>query len=208
MFVVGGRYRNRIGWFEVLELNGSELTVLYEHDGSIQTFDVARLRRIVENIAREEAEVTPYSVDNDERNVRYFKTLGYLANRGFIEAIIPPKAKPGFDRYFRSIKGRNPYSDEKGYYVHHDPGVDKWGTEMRLTFKIPSEFPEYELDFGDGVRTVDSPNDDERRINSNTLCWNLLILGFELGAEHRIEEIASMIPERYREAFREGTNIV
>ena len=204
-FEVGDRYRNRLGWYEVLEIEGENLRVRYESDGREDTLPIELQQRILFNISQEEKSITPYM--EDENNRRYFQTIGYLTNNGFIEAIIPPKSQCGFDSTFRRIKGRYPRDQEEGYYLHHDPNVDKWGIEMRLTLKVPKNISVGDLDFGPSVNIVGSPKYDELRINSNSFCWRLLSLGFELGWNHDISKIESNIPDQYRQSYREGISI-
>ncbi len=204
-FQVGGRYRNRLGWYEVLDIEGSKMTFCYESDGRKDTSDIALQQRIFFNISAEEEKVTPY--DETDYNKQYFKTLGYLTKKGFIEAIIPPKSKDGFDSTYYGIKRQFPQDNQPGYYVH-DQGVDKWGTEMRLTFKIPKTISENELAFGPSVNVRESPNRDELRINKNSLCWYLLEIGFNLGSNHDTNQIKSNIPEKYKENFQKGISII
>lgn len=204
-FEVGGRYRNRIGWYEIIKIEGSEMTVVYETSGQKATLDIETQSRIISNISLEEERVTPY--DNLTENEKYFTTLGYLVKNSFIEAIIPPKSQSGFDSTYRRIKGRYPSAGQRGYYLHPDAQVDKWGVEMRLTFNIPTDYPEDHLSFGPSVSPVTSPRNDQRRINSNSFCYRLLEFGFELGDIHDVEEITSNVPEEYRKDFQKGLSI-
>lgn len=52
-FVVGGRYRNHKGEYEVLEILGSKMRVRYD-DWAEQLLDIDRQKRIIENMANEE----------------------------------------------------------------------------------------------------------------------------------------------------------
>jgi hypothetical protein len=205
-FEVGGRYRNRLGWYQVLDINGTDLKVRYEDDGREDNLPIELQKRIILNISIEESSVTPYT--DEDKNKQFFVTMGYLSNNSFIEAIIPPKSQNGFDITFHRIKGRHPDAEsEEGYYVHHDSNVDKWGVEMRLTFEIPKKISLNQLDFGSSVRIVESPDYDKKRINNNGLCWKLLSFGFELGARHNLDAIESKVPERYRENYQEGRKL-
>jgi hypothetical protein len=153
----------------------------------------------------EEEGVSPYS--DASQSQKYFTTLGYLSRHGFIEAIIPPKSKNGFDRNYYRIKGRHPIAGLQGYYVHPDLDVDKWGVEMRLTFDIPNSISESELDFGGPFTPVESPDSRKLRINNNEFCYRLLNIGFELGENHDAGEILENIPERHKNDFRNGLTI-
>jgi len=204
IFEVGGRYRNRRGWYEVLEVKGDDLEVRYEMDGMLANLPIEIQTRIFLNMNREEKSVLPY--ENTSNNQKYFRTLGYLSKSCMIEAIIPPKSKIGFDSNYSRIKGHSPPKGHAGYYIH-DNTVDKWGVEMRLTFTIPNSIEIDELDFGASVTIVKSPNPDELRINSNQFCYNLLKMGFDLGSTHNINAIENNVPERFRHDFQEGKAI-
>jgi hypothetical protein len=199
IFEVGGRYRNRLGWYEILNIKENIIEVRYESDGRNDQLDIALQKRIIQNISFEEHRVIPYT--DHGRNEKYFRTLGYLSFNCFIEAVIPLKSKAGFDRTFAKIKGRFPQENEQGYYVHNDPAVDKWGVEMRLTFPKKDTA---DMDFGGLYAPVRSPDPEELRINSNELCYHLLNMGFNLGKIHDIERIKANIPDRYRTAFEKG----
>ena len=206
VFEVGGMYRNRAGWYEVLKIENNEMLVRYEDNGGTNRLDFESQLRIISNIEAEEGMVTPY--DNHQRNLFYFKTIGYLAKNAFIEAIIPLKSKDGFDSTYQRIKGHYPQKNQEGYYIHHDEDVDKWGVEMRITFKIPSSISLDEMDFGPTCNPVNNPNsDNEKRINSNAFCRGLLSLGFDLGGNQPSESIVKNIPEKYITVFHEGLAI-
>ena len=205
VFEIGRRYRNRIGWYEVLNIQHEQMRIRYELNGREDDVSVRIQTRILENISLEEERVSPYS--DASRNQKYFTTLGYLSRHGFIEAIIPLKSKNGFDRNYYGIKGRHPSTGIQGYYVHTDPDVDKWGVEMRLTFDIPNGISESELDFGGSFTPVESPDPKKLRINNNQFCYKLLNIGFELGENHDGAEILRNIPECHRNDFRNGLTI-
>ena len=79
-FKVGGRYRNRIGWYED---NNQEKWIN----------DLIILKRVWDNIQNEESTLKPYKEEAENR--LFFKTIGYLVKHSFIEAIIPQKSKDG-----------------------------------------------------------------------------------------------------------------
>lgn len=56
-FEIGERYRNRLGWYEVLEVLDKQIRVRYENTGTEDTLDMGVQRRIVANIAHEEKRV-------------------------------------------------------------------------------------------------------------------------------------------------------
>jgi hypothetical protein len=203
VFKEGCRYRNRIGWYEVLEiLDEDKMRVRYEHNNQeLVMSELKILKRIWDNIQNEDTRSKPY--DNNDLNSLFFKTLGYLVNHSFIEAIIPLKSKDGFDiNYFR-IKKKKPTSNMQGYYVHNDSNVDKWGTEMRITFEKTT----ISLDLGGDYTIVKSPDPNKLRINSNQLCFDLLSRGFNLGDKQVLYEIESKIPAEHLKDFQTGLNL-
>jgi hypothetical protein len=201
-FKVGGRYRNRIGWYEVLEVKNNTLRLRFEDNNEEKwANDLVILKRIWDNIQNEESISKPYK--KEASNSLFFKTIGYLVKHSFIEAIIPQKSKDGFDANYFRIKGKKPGKSMRGYYIHNDYEVDKWGTEMRLTFDKPN----CDLDFGKMCNIVKSPEENKLRINSNNLCYDLLNRGFDLGDKQDIHIIESKIPDNNLKDFREGLNI-
>jgi hypothetical protein len=54
-FEVGGRYRNRLGEYEVLSIDGNKMTIRYDH-GHVQTVGVAVQTQIWQSIQDEEAQ--------------------------------------------------------------------------------------------------------------------------------------------------------
>lgn len=53
-FKIGESYRNRLGWYEVLEINGNHMRVKYEANGNVSTLTIGDQKRILSNILREE----------------------------------------------------------------------------------------------------------------------------------------------------------
>jgi hypothetical protein len=57
-FELGGRYRNRLGWYKVLGFRKNELIVRYEKDGRKDNLDIELQIRITKNMNWEEARVS------------------------------------------------------------------------------------------------------------------------------------------------------
>ena len=205
-FLVGGRYRNRIGEYEVLDIVGNQLRVVYD-DGTEATLAADFQSRIMSNIALETATFEPYpGAGAAARNRRYFQTVGFLATRiTMMEAIVPPRAQAGFVQTYREITGNPPQVGAVGYYVHQ-PQVDKWGNELRITFDA-SGLELQGLDFGPGASPVDNPGliGVSWRINNNSLWWRLLRLGFKMGNQQVLADIRDRIPHAYKGDFDNGT---
>ena len=206
-FLVGGRYRNRLQEYEVLDIAGNKLRVVYDN-GVEDTLDAETQARIVRNIALETATLEPYTGAGAlSRNRRYFQSLGFLASHvTMMEAIVPPRAQAGFVQTYRGIAGSRPQDGESGYYVHHQQ-VDKWGNELRITFGA-SDAELQSLDFGPNVEPVMNParTGVSWRINNNAFWWTLLRLGFKMGSHQILDEIRERIPQVYRRDFDRGAS--
>ena len=207
-FLIGGRYRNRLREYEVTDIVGTQLSVVYD-DGTWDTLDANTQDRIIRNMAVETAVLEPYQgIGNLDRNRQYFQSIGFLASRiTMMEAIVPPKSQAGFVQSYREITGNAPQEGAIGYYVHHQQ-VDKWGNELRVTFNA-SETELQDLDFGPGVEAVVNPGSISTswRINRNVFWWNLLRLGFRMGNQQVSGEIRERVPQVYRGDFDGGLKV-
>lgn len=203
-FKIGGRYANRKGEYEVLNITGDKMLVRY--DNCIEQEVLVQIQaRIANNMAIEASIAAPYPQSLQNRNDLYFFTLGFLSSRAtMLEAIIPPHALSGFADDYLRVKGSRPVEGQSGFYVHK-LGVDKWGCELRITFNaILKELSN--LDFGPDVHVVDdSPKTEASwRINNNGFWWKLLKLGFKMGATQDINAIRTSIPLQHRNQFDSG----
>jgi hypothetical protein len=204
LFVVGCRYRNRKGEYEVLRIQGDKLHIRYD-DGTVQELSASIQARIAQNMSIEAASVTPYPTTFQARNDSFFYTLGFLAIRAtMLEAIVPSHALGGFTQDYARIKGNNPNPKQPGLYIHQKR-VDKWGCELRVTFRARGE-ELVSLDFGPDVHCVDDPSNPgvNWRINNNGFWWKLLKLGFEMGPKQSDDGIKSRIPFSCRNQFDLG----
>jgi len=203
-FIVGGRYATRIKEYEVLEIRGDKMRVCYD-DGTEQELSIEIQTRIATNMALEAARLAPYKSSEAQKNQQFFRSLGFLAARATkLEAIVPSHALNGFISNYVLAKGHRPPIQQEGLYVH-EPEIDKWGSELRVTFRATPEEVDL-LDFGPSVDIVADPSkpDISWRINNNGLWWRLLRFGFEMGAEQKVEAIEAGIPNKYRQHFRQG----
>lgn len=202
-FVVGGRYATRMREYEVLEIRGDKMRVRYD-DGTEQDLSIEIQTRIATNIVLEAARLAPYK-SSEARNQQFFRSLGFLVARATnLEAIVPPHALNGFISNYILAKGHKPPIEQQGLYVH-EAEVDKWGSELRVTFRATPEEVDL-LDFGPGVNIVDDPSSPNVswRINNNGLWWRLLKFGFEMGNQQNKNVIEAGVLNKYREYFRQG----
>ena len=204
-FLIGGRYRNRLVEYEVIDILGDQLRVVYD-SGREGRLDAVTQARIILNMEIETAALEPHTgLGASERNSRYFTSIGFLASRTtMMEAIVPPIAQAGFVQTYRTITGKSPQHNAGGYYVHHQH-VDKWGNELRITFSASISELE-ELDFGPGVEPVHNPGNagSSWRINRNVFWWQLLRLGFNMGLQQDLDEIRRRIPSEHKAEFETG----
>jgi hypothetical protein len=205
-FLVGGRYANRRGEYEVLSISGDKLVIRYD-DGVTQEVSISTQARIYQNMALEAAAISPYPDTQAARTQAFYESVGFLAMRStMLEAIVPPHSLDGFVRDYMNVKGVAPKSGQSGFYVH-DPSADKWGCELRITFAA-AENETGGLDFGPGVDIVFNPaNENSWRINNNGLWWRLLKLGFEMGkAAQNVGIVRSLIHFQLRGYFDAGVH--
>ena len=204
-FLIGGRYRNRNGEYDVLEIAGPSMKVRYD-DGSEAILNTAVQARIMQNMAVEARLTAPYSGrDSNSRNRTFFRSIGFLAKRAtMLEAIVHPRAQEGFVETYRNIVGRPPRAGQEGYYVHA-PSADKWGNELRVTFEASDEELN-QLDLGPGVEVVTNPSAPglSWRINRNAFWWKLQTIGFRMGGYQDIQAIRTRIPPQYLSDFDEA----
>lgn len=203
-FIVGGRYSNRLGEYEVLTILGDEMLIRYD-DGREARVTRSTQARIAQNMATEAADLSPYPKTQRGSNEAFFWSIGFLAARvRMLEAIIPPKSLAGFLKDYIGITNQRPRHGQSGYYVHR-PRVDKWGCELRITFEA-SDAEVARLDFGPTVNVVDSPGrrGSQWRINNNGFWWRLLRFGFSMGDMQNDGAIRANIPAVFREQVDDG----
>lgn len=204
-FLVGSRYANRRGEYEVLSIDGDRMLIRYD-DGTSQEASVSIQARISQNMTLEANLVSPYPTSQEARNQQFYESVGFLAVRAtMLEAIVPPHSLDGFKRDYANVKGAAPRSGQTGFYVHN-PLADKWGCELRITFRA-TENENAGLDFGPSVNIVIDPaNGNSWRINNNGFWWVLLRFGFEMGSTQHVDTIRALIPFQYRNHFDSGVN--
>ena len=66
-FEVGGRYKNRLGWYKVSEIKKDEIMVRYEKDGRDDNLDIEMQTRIIMNMTWEEERVSAQKNTSSKR---------------------------------------------------------------------------------------------------------------------------------------------
>lgn len=203
-FIVGGRYFNRRGEYEVLDIQGDKLKIRYD-DGQEQKVSATLQARIIDNMIRQAFIAAPYPSTMPRENETYFFTLGFLCKRAtMMEAIVPQHSLNGFVADYLQHTGRIPQPNDSGFYVH-PPLTDKWGCELRLTFSATQEEVD-QLDFGPDVHYVVNPASigSSWRINNNGYWWRLVRQGFRMGTYQDFSYIKRNIPHLFTAKFDEG----
>ena len=203
-FIVGGRYTNRLGEYEVLAINGDDMLIRYD-DGAQHHVTASVQARIAQNMTIETATISPYPQNQQGRNQSFFYSLGFLTARvRKLEAIIPPQSLDGFVRDYVNIKNIRPRQGQSGFYIHR-PEADKWGCELRVTFEA-NDAELAALDFGPTVHVVQASENPGFywRINNNGFWWRLLRLGFNMGDVQDINTIRTAVPITFRSHFERG----
>ena len=65
VFEIGELYRNRLGWYKALEINGDNIRVQYECNGIVTTLSIEAQKRILSNIRREEKATGPIVLNRE-----------------------------------------------------------------------------------------------------------------------------------------------
>lgn len=203
-FTPGSRWKNRIGWYEVLELlPKGKLRARYDEADNEVILDLTMQRQIISNIEQEyrleQSRLVPHA--DTARNRTYFETIGFLARCAYLEAFVAPQSRGGFEKNYTELTGVGPIEGETpGYHVHHHSS--KWGAELRISFPGDSDI---DFDFG-GLQAVAGTNAGQMRLNNNAYWYKLVALGFRLGGEQDTASIAANIPDAYRDDFFEGAS--
>jgi hypothetical protein len=190
-FIVGEKYLDRRGEYEVRRLEASKMTIRYA-DGKEETADTAIKARIYQNILSEQTSLHPYQSEE------YFATLAVLAKTAEFQAEVPPQAQANFDERYFMLAGLRPQVGRDGYFpISIRTTYDKWGPELRIYF--PHRGPR--LEFPPSVDVRDGHAPGMLRINNNDFWWKLVRIGFRLGSRHDIATIRASVPSKYLTAF-------
>jgi len=204
-FLVGQRYRNRKGEYEVLEIQGNSMKVRYD-DSSQRVLSMSTQATIFENIRREEMLPTKSSkkLSTKPQNQQFYWSLGFLLARNpNLRAFIPQHALDSFKDKFLDARGRELLDNEKGITIH-PPETDKRWYELRVTFTARAN-ELYLLNFGHDVNIVEgSPDSKLWNINNNRFFLRLLEFNFSTGSQQDEAAIESAVPDQYLDAFKEG----
>ncbi len=180
-FLVGQRYRNRKGEYEILEIQGDSMKLRY-NDGSQQILSISIQATIFENMQREEMLLIKSKKPSPKpQNQQFYWSIGFLLARNpNLVAFIPQHALDAFKDKFYDATGRELLDNEKGITIH-PPGTNKRWYELRVTFTArPNEL--YLLNFGHDVNIVEGSDNNLWNINKNPFFLRLLEFNFSTGS--------------------------
>lgn len=66
IFEIGGLYRNRLGWYKILEIGGDRMRVCYKEDGREDILSIEFQKRIIDNISQEEERLSPIEENREK----------------------------------------------------------------------------------------------------------------------------------------------
>ena len=201
-FVAGCRYRNRNGWYEVLQIKGNDLVVRYETGKEMQ-FDAETQARIISNIGIEERSVIPSNLSSTEMQT-FGWTLGVIACQGELQAEIPPQSWRGFCHDYVSATGVCDIEKVEGLYRLTKGGHNKWGCELRIY--LPENVVEQQrFCLPSDVALASCPHEGKVRVNNNKFWWHLVQrLGFVCGGKQDIRKIRKRLPAELHVSFDNG----
>lgn len=202
-FLVGQRYHNRKGEYEVLEIKNNQMKVRYD-DGQEQMLALSTQAKIFENMQSEEMLSKSKKLPMKPRNQQFYWSLGFLlARKPNLIAFIPQHALRAFEDDFHDTTGRELLDNEKGIIIH-PPKTDKRWYELRVIFTARAN-ELYLLNFGDDVNIVEgSPDNKLWNINNNHFFLRLLEFNFSIGSRQDKTNIEGAMPNQYLDAFKEG----
>lgn len=193
-FVVGNRYSDRCGGYQVLAITGGHVKIRYD-DGREATADIAIKARIHANIAADDHARHPH------QSAAYFRTLGFLTRHGNFQAEVPPKARATFENKYHEITGHRPVLGNGYFPIDAVTDDDKWGAELRINFPARAD-----LEFPPTVELRSGANPGTLRINNNQYWWSLVQVGFRLNLRNEVEGVRATVPSAFRTAFDDGSH--
>ncbi|MFA5142175.1 MAG: hypothetical protein WC471_04360 [Candidatus Woesearchaeota archaeon] len=138
-----------------------------------------------------------------KKDEAFFESVGYLANskrKTQLWAEVPQKSEDAFEVKYKSKSGEDVASSDD--YRKLD-SVDKFGPELRITFKKSDKVPEYLKDLTEDS-TAWGP---VSRINSNKYWWNLIEYGFKIGKLQDSKRIKQRVPADMQAYFDAGYSL-
>jgi len=212
-FEVGKKYKNRVGEFYVVDIEGDEMKVVYDNHNYEEILSQNIQERIVENVVHEDLCKLPRVRQNRIRrkgtgyrkfkfkvSSEFYKMFGYFASHGKVYAMVKPENDDTFRLQYKSFTG----VDAEGYTILDNP---QWWNEMRLTVGVPDDGFELTT-FGNVPVYIDKERSSAAHFCSTSMVWWLFENGFKIGRLHDIEAARECVPEEYRNNFDEGYNVI
>jgi len=210
VFQEGKVYSDAAGHYEVENINGNKLDVVYidgSFNGEHRTYDTIGRAVIIDNESKREDARNKMRTINLNKPNQYF-TLGFLAKNGRIWVEIPERHVPEFERIYKEFTGEDPkqylkINNGKGGYAILKEEDRKRPMELRIAFPVVHSEILDKMDFGKNINII---TDGERmEINNSDYLKNLFKFGFTIGNNSKnIEKIRSKIHPDNVEYFDKG----
>ena len=218
LYEPGKRYNvGEIGWIEIVsetrKTEEGDLVFSYRRDGSdkIYTGFVDVIGRSIEAItSKTDTHFNPANFSAPfqkvEVNERYAFVLGYLSGHGTILADVPSNRIPNFRREYTSLKGQEPEKEKEGYRPYASGGKT-WEYALRMALKLNEHVLREDFFFTSSIEAPKNTEGESLLISDNVWIWNLLRIGFCLGAKHAKEKIRNSLPKELQNNFDEGCKV-
>ncbi len=140
----------------------------------------------------------------DEGHKDFFIVLGYLtapSRMTKLDIETHPDNRTKLEARYRDLAGVLLIEDNMNYYVWN-PGVNKWGSELRIYFRRNDNIP---MDLQSMVVSPRFQNNQfNARINNNDFVWLLIEYGFRAADSQDEAQIRSRIPAAHNGEFEHG----
>jgi hypothetical protein len=143
----------------------------------------------------------------DENDTDFFTVLGYLAAPSRITKLdieTHPDNRATIETKYVNLAGVRLIKDDVNYYVWK-PGVNKWGSELRIYFRKNNKIP---VKLESMVVSPRFPNSQfNARINNNDFVWLLIRYGFRAANLQDENLIRTKIENPRMGEFNGGLNL-
>ena len=226
-FVVGGRYANAAGEYEVLTVDGGTVRVRYTRGIEMalpaqglwaqwealvaeRTGQPAPASRPAAPKAEKSSGASrPSSTKSKEKKATgeagLHTALGYLAAGCEVTAAVPGRDYMAFAQRYQILTGRNLVTPHAGLDVHERP-THRLGAELSVEFPATAAVLA-SFTFGSGVKAEPLETSGRYRIKHAKFVEELLRLGFDLGPNTDPWAMREHIPEPYRADFDRGLRL-
>jgi hypothetical protein len=199
-FTINEQFEDRTGMFTVLSLGDINMTIQYESGQTVER-SIAIMTRVYRNLILEQR-TTHRTAAQANSPEDYFMLIGWLTKNATFSAKVRESQQPNFEERYYCIAGTRPALHSKAHYYNAE-NDDRWGADLRINF------PDTTLQFPSNINIRNEEHWTDLRyrdtrgkvINNSEWWWELVRIGFRLGADHNISAIKENIPSAYMEFF-------